>query len=135
MKLLINKLLGDSSLWKLMWYNSDGSLLFRCCWTWKIYVIVSLCFKLFCLLNSMFSLIVRSSRPVVFHKINVLKNFAKILGKHLCQRLFFNKVAGWNLAKNNKKNRLWHRCFPVNFAKFLSTPAFTEHLQWLLLTT
>ena len=21
-----------------------------------------------------------------------------------------------------KKNRLWHRCFPVNFAKFLRTP-------------
>ena len=31
------------------------------------------------------------------------------------------------------KNRLWHRCFPVNFAKFLRTPFFTEHLWWLLL--
>ena len=28
---------------------------------------------------------------------------------------------------------LWHRCFPVNFAKFLRTPFFTEHLWWLLL--
>ena len=26
------------------------------------------------------------------------------------------------------KKRLWHRCFPVNFAKFLRTPLFTEHL-------
>ena len=31
------------------------------------------------------------------------------------------------------KKRLWHRCFPVNFAKFLRTPFFTEHLWWLLL--
>ena len=31
------------------------------------------------------------------------------------------------------KKRLWHRCFPVNFAKFLRTPFFTEHLRWLLL--
>ena len=31
------------------------------------------------------------------------------------------------------KKRLWHRCFPVNFAKFLRTPFLTEHLGWLLL--
>ena len=31
------------------------------------------------------------------------------------------------------KKRLWHRCFPVNFAKFLRTPFSTEHLRWLLL--
>ena len=31
------------------------------------------------------------------------------------------------------KKRLWHRCFPVNFGKFLRTPFFTEHLRWLLL--
>ena len=28
---------------------------------------------------------------------------------------------------------LWHRCLPVNFAKFLRTPFFTEQLWWLLL--
>ena len=27
----------------------------------------------------------------------VLRNFAKFAGKHLCQSLFFNKVAGWDL--------------------------------------
>ena len=32
------------------------------------------------------------------------------------------------------KKSLWHRCFPVNFAKFLRTPFFTEHLRWLLLS-
>ena len=31
------------------------------------------------------------------------------------------------------KMRLWHRCFPVNFVKFLRTPFFTEHLRWLLM--
>ena len=28
---------------------------------------------------------------------------------------------------------LWQRCFPVNFAKFLKTNFFIEHLWWLLL--
>ena len=36
-------------------------------------------------------------------------------------------------ACNFIKKRLWHRCFPVNFAKFPRTPFFTEHLRWLLL--
>ena len=31
------------------------------------------------------------------------------------------------------KKKLWHRCFPVNFAKFLRAPFITEHLWWLLL--
>ena len=31
------------------------------------------------------------------------------------------------------KKRLWYRCFPVNFVKFLRTPFFIEHLWWLLL--
>ena len=30
----------------------------------------------------------------MFHKKDVLRNFAKFTGKHLCQRLFLNKVAG-----------------------------------------
>ena len=32
--------------------------------------------------------------PEVFYKKGVLKNFAKLTGKHLYGRLFFNKVAG-----------------------------------------
>ena len=37
---------------------------------------------------------------------------------------FFNKVAGLRPAilLILLKKRLWHRCFPVNFAKFLKTP-------------
>ena len=30
------------------------------------------------------------------------------------------------------KKRHWHRCFSVNFTKFLRTPFLTEHLRWLL---
>ena len=29
------------------------------------------------------------------------------------------------------KKRLWHRCFPVNFGKFLRILFFIEHLWWL----
>ena len=63
----------------------------------------------------------RSSRPEVFYKKGVLRNFAKFVGKHLCQSLFFNKVAGLRPATLLKK-KLWHRCLPVNFEKFLRTP-------------
>ena len=62
-------------------------------------------------------------------KKGVLENFAKLTGKHLCQNLFFNKVAGIRPATLLKK-RFWHRCFPMNFAKFLGTTFFTEHL-WM----
>ena len=41
-----------------------------------------------------FVLINRSSRPDVFCKKGVLRNFAKFLGKHLYQSLFFIEVAG-----------------------------------------
>ena len=54
-------------------------------------------------------------------KKDVLRNIAKFTGKHLCQRLFLNNVAGLRPAAL-LKNSLWHRCIPVNFAKFLRTP-------------
>ena len=62
----------------------------------------------------------------MFFKIGVLKNFAKFTGKHLCQSLFFNKVAIVSPATLLKRD--WHMCFPVNFAKFLRTSFFIEHL-------
>ena len=36
----------------------------------------------------------KSSRPDVFCKSGVLKNFAKFTGRHLCQSLFFIKATG-----------------------------------------
>ena len=75
----------------------------------------------------------RNSRPKIFCKKVVLRNFTKFIGKRLCrQSLYFNKVAGLRPATLLKK-RLWHRCFAVKFAKFLRTSFVTEHLRWLLL--
>ena len=74
----------------------------------------------------------RNTRPEVFRSKGVLKGLAKFTAKHLCQSLFFNKVANLRPVTLLKK-RLWHSCFPVDFAKFLRTSFFTEHLQWLLL--
>ena len=36
----------------------------------------------------------RSSRPEMFCKKEVLENFVKFTGKHLCHSLFFNKAVG-----------------------------------------
>ena len=74
----------------------------------------------------------RSSRPEVFCKKGVFRNFVKFTRKHLRQSLFFSKVGGLRSATLLKK-RLWHRCFPVNFAKSLRTPFLAEHLRCLLL--
>ena len=74
----------------------------------------------------------RSSRSEVFCKKGVLRSFAKFIGKHLCQILFFNKIVGLRPA-NLFKKRFWYRYFPVNFLKFQRTPFLTEHLRWLLL--
>ena len=63
----------------------------------------------------------RSSHQRCSMKKGVLKNFTKFTGKHLCQSLIFNKLAVLRPATLLKK-RLWHRCFPVNFVKFLRTP-------------
>ena len=75
---------------------------------------------------------IKSSRPEMFCKKGILRIFAKITGKHLCQSLLINKVVALRPATLSKK-RLLHRCFPVNFAKLLGTPFVTENLRWLLL--
>ena len=56
-------------------------------------------------------------------KKGFLKNFSKFTGKHLCQSLLFNKVAGVRPATLLIK-RLWYRCSPVNFEKSLRKPFF-----------
>ena len=73
----------------------------------------------------------RSSHQRCSMKKCVLKNFVKFTGKHLCQRLFFNKVAGPAMLL---KKGLWHRCSPVNFTKFLRTPFFQSTSGRLLLS-
>ena len=61
-------------------------------------------------------------------KKNVLRNFAKFTGKHLCQSLFLNKVADLRPATLLKK-RLWQRCFLVWISWNFQNTFFTEHLQ------
>ena len=55
-------------------------------------------------------------RSSLFCKKGVLRNFEKFTEQHMCQSLFFNKVAGLTSATLLKK-RLWHSCFPVNFCE------------------
>ena len=62
----------------------------------------------------------RSSHRRCSVRKGVLRNFAKFTGKHLSQGLLFNKAAGLRPATLLKK-RLWHRCFPVNFATSKNT--------------
>ena len=88
-------------------------------------------FFLFCFLYCHW-LFFRISRPVVFCKKGVLRNFAKFIGKHLCQNLFFDKVAGLR-PETLLKKRLCHRCFPMNFAEFLRTPFLQNTSGRLLL--
>ena len=72
--------------------------------------------------------------PGLFCKKRCSKvNFTKFAEKDLCESLFFNKVGNLRPATLLKK-RLWYRCFPVNFVKFLRTPFIMEHLWWLLLS-
>ena len=66
--------------------------------------------------------------PEVLYKKGVLKNFANLTGKHLRESLFFNKVPGLR-TKTLLEKRLWHRCFPVKFARFFKNTFFTEHLR------
>ena len=70
------------------------------------------------------NMIFRSSRPEVFSKKGVRRNFAKFTGKHLRQ-------SPETRPATLLKKRLWRRCFPVNFAKFLRTPL--QNTSWRLL--
>ena len=65
----------------------------------------------------------------------VLRNFVKFTQKHLC-RVSFWIIKLQAEACNLLKKRVWHTCFPVNFAKFLRKPFLQNTsgrlLLWLL---
>ena len=73
---------------------------------------------------------VRSSHQRCSIKKGVLRNFAKSTGKHLCQSLFFSKVAG---ACNFIKKGTLAQEFSSGFCKFLRTPFVQNTLERLLL--
>ena len=58
----------------------------------------------------------------------VLRDFEKFTGKHLCQSLFFNKV-----ASNFSKKETLTQVFSSEFCEILKEDLFfTKHLWWLL---
>ena len=72
----------------------------------------------------------RSSHRRCSVRKGVFRNFAKFTGKHLCQSLFFNKVAG--LACNFIKKETLAQVFSCEFCEISKNTFFTEHLRWLL---
>ena len=66
----------------------------------------------------------RSSHRRFSVKKGVLKNFAKFTGKHLCQILFFNKVAGLRFKKENLA-----QVFSYEFCEISKSTFFIEHFQ------
>ena len=64
----------------------------------------------------------RSSRPEVFCKKGVLRNFAKFTGKHLSRKLFFKKVAG--LACNCIKKESLTQMFSCEFCEISKNTFF-----------
>ena len=64
-----------------------------------------------------------SEAAELFYKNVVLKNFSKFTGKDLCRRII------------SSQKRLRHRCFPVDFEKFLGTHFLKNNSGRLLLET
>ena len=68
--------------------------------------------------------------PEVLCKNGVLRNFTKFTGKHLCQRLFFNKVAGLRPeACNFIEKESLAQLFPCEFCEISKNTFFAEHLR------
>ena len=60
----------------------------------------------------------------------VLRNFAIFTGKHLCQSLFFNKVAGLrHEACNFVKKKTLAQVLSCEFCEISKNTFFTEHLR------
>ena len=90
---------------------------------WSLGILVVLVVEFFSLFCRNCETIEAASGGVIW-----IKMFLKILQNshgNTCARVFLNKVAVLNFIKK----RLWHRCFPVNFANFLKNTFSTEHLR------
>ena len=67
----------------------------------------------------------RSSHQKCSVKKGVLRNVAKFTGNHLCQSIFFNKVAG---ACNFIKKETLAQVFSCEFCEISKNTFFTEHV-------
>ena len=77
-----------------------------------------------CVLKNSSRKIPKNPRRSLLIWIFIWKNYLKVCGGTVCYLKCLYLL----------KKRLWHRCFPVNFVKFLRTPCIREHTWWLLLT-
>ena len=66
-----------------------------------------------------------SSRPEVFCKKDVLANFAKLTGKHLCQGLFFYSYMLFHIMRN-KFQESGGECNKVVSVSVMSFPSFSS---------
>ena len=66
----------------------------------------------------------RSSHRRCSIRKGVFRNFVKLIGKHLCQSLFFNKVAGCNFVKKETLAQV----FSYEFCEISWNTFLTEHL-------
>ena len=73
--------------------------------------------------GAIMDMMLRSSRPEVFWKKSVLKNFAKYAGKHRCQSIFYN-----NFFEKFIKNETLEQMFSCEFGEIFKNKLFTEHL-------
>ena len=71
--------------------------------------------------------IIKSSHQWCSVKKGVHRNFAKFTGKHLCQSLLFNKVAGGSC--NFIKKETLTQVFSCEFCENSKNTFFTEHLR------
>ena len=98
----------------------------RCVWDVCLNLLSSMCLRHVFEFASFDCPKKRSIRPEVFCKKGFLRNFAKFTGKHLCQSLFFNKVADlrWLLLKESS-----FHCFCTLLQKHSFSENFTELLE------
>ena len=87
--------------------------------------------------SSCLQMFFRSSCLEVFCKKDVLRNFPKFTGKHLCQSLFIYMVAGQGRQLYLKSDPgtavSCDFCKISNNTSSYRTPLLTEHLWWLVL--
>ena len=91
----------------------------------KIYYLNKIYFRFAKIKFSKHTLYKQKQPPEVFYKKSVLRAFTKFTGKHLCQSLSFNKVAGLSSATFLKKRLA--QVFSCEFYEIFKNNFFTEH--------